>query len=99
MANFIVTFHIKSDATYSERYNSFKSKINELCEYKHWDETTSFYCFESEMSADDLCTALWVGSKFSAITDMMVVIDVSNRSRAVKGPLEYPGLLEKYLGF
>ncbi|KYO85144.1 hypothetical protein LT19_05178 [Pseudomonas aeruginosa] len=46
MANFIVTFQIKADDTYQSRYSSFKKKINELTSYKHWDETTSFYCFE-----------------------------------------------------
>ncbi len=99
MANFIVTFHIKSDDTYSERYSSFISKINELCENKQWDETTSFFCFESNLTADGLCSALWTGSKFSETTDIMVVIDVSNRKRATKGPLKYPNLLQKYLGF
>ncbi|KYO85145.1 hypothetical protein LT19_05179 [Pseudomonas aeruginosa] len=29
----------------------------------------------------------------------MVVIDVSNREKATKGPIQYPALLDAYLGF
>ncbi|MFV9496464.1 hypothetical protein ACNUI6_00885 [Pseudomonas aeruginosa] len=42
MANFIVTFQIKADDTYQSRYSSFKKKINELTNYKHWDEDNLF---------------------------------------------------------
>ncbi|MBC3480291.1 MULTISPECIES: hypothetical protein [unclassified Pseudomonas] len=99
MANFIITFEFKSDETRKARYDSFVKKINELTEYKHWDETTSFYCLQLDTTAEDLCSALYYGSEFNANKDKMVVIDVSNRKKAVKGQLEYPALLEKYLGF
>jgi len=99
MANFIVTFQIKSDDTYQKRYNSFIRKVNELTNYEHWDETTSFLCFETSSSAEGVCSSLYVGSDFDATKDIMVVIDVSNKKRATKGPLKYPSLLESYLGF
>ncbi|KSO59682.1 hypothetical protein APB06_03310 [Pseudomonas aeruginosa] len=99
MANFIVTFQIKADDTYQSRYSSFKKKINELTSYKHWDETTSFYCFELDYTAQRLCSELYTGSEFNATKDIMVVIDVSNREKATKGPIQYPALLDSYLGF
>ncbi|MNJ53289.1 hypothetical protein D3C77_486730 [compost metagenome] len=99
MANFIVTFEFKSDDTRKARYDSFVKKINALTEYKHWDETTSFYCFELNMTAEELCSSLYVGSDFNATKDIMVVIDVTNKQKASKGPLKYPSLLESYLGF
>ncbi|KAA5842229.1 hypothetical protein F2A37_16860 [Pseudomonas chlororaphis] len=99
MANFIVTFEFKSDDTRKARYDSFVKKINELTAYKHWDETTSFYCFRLDTTADDLCSSLYVGSDFNATKDIMVVIDVTNKNKAVKGPLEYSSLLDLYLGF
>lgn len=99
MANFIVTFEFKSDDTRKARYDSFVKKINELTAYKHWDETTSFYCFELDMTAEDLCSALYIGSDFNSAKDIMVVIDVANKQKAAKGPLKYPSLLESYLGF
>jgi cellobiose phosphorylase len=99
MANFIVTFKFKADDTRSDRYNSFVKKINELTSYEHWDETTSFYCFEIAMSAETLCSALYIDSDFNATKDMMVVIDVTNKQKATKGELQWPSLLDSYLGF
>ena len=99
MANFIVTFKFKSDDTRSERYDSFVKKINELTNYEHWDETTSFYCFEADTTAEALCSALYVGSDFNSTKDIMVVIDVSNKQKATKGDLQWPSLLDSYLGF
>jgi len=74
-------------------------KVNELTAYKHWDETTSFYCFELDTTAEDLCSTLYVGSDFNSTKDIMVVIDVTNKKKATKGPLKYPSLLDSYLGF
>lgn len=99
MANFIVTFEFKSDDSRQARYDSFVKKVNELTAYKHWDETTSFYCFELDTTAEDLCSTLYVGSDFNSTKDIMVVIDVTNKKKATKGQLKYPSLLDSYLGF
>lgn len=99
MASFIVTFKFKSDETRSERYDSFVKKINELTSYSHWDETTSFYCFELDMTAEALCSALYVESDFNSVKDIMVVIDVTNNQKATRGPLQWPSVLESCLGF
>lgn len=99
MANFIVTFEFKSDDTRKARYDSFVKKVNELTAYKHWDETTSFYCFELDMTAENLCSSLFVGSDFNSTRDIMVVIDVTNKQKATKGPLQWPSVLDSYLGF
>ena len=99
MASFIVTFQFKSDDTRSARYDSFVKKINELTGHSHWDETTSFYCFELDMNAEALCSDLYVGSDFNATKDIMVVIDVTNKQKATKGALKWPSVLDSYLGF
>lgn len=99
MASFIVTFEFKSDDTRKSRYDSFVKKIGELTEHKNWDETTSFYCFKLDTTAADLCSTLYVGSDFNATKDIMVVIDVTNSQKATKGTLEWPTLLDSYLGF
>ncbi|MEL7553120.1 hypothetical protein AAGV37_24850 [Pseudomonas protegens] len=99
MASFIVTFKFKSDDTRSERYDSFVKKINELTSYSHWDETTSFYCFKLDTTAEALCSALYIGSDFNSTKDMMVVIDITNKEKATKGALEWPSVLDSYLGF
>ncbi|MEG0969358.1 MAG: hypothetical protein RSG92_28765 [Pseudomonas sp.] len=99
MASFIVTFEFKSDETRKARYDSFVKKVNSLTEYKNWDETTSFYCFELNATAESLCTDLYLGSDFNHLKDIMVVIDVTNKEKATKGPLKYSSLLDSYLGF
>lgn len=99
MANFIVTFEFKSDDTRKARYDSFVKKVNDLTAYKNWDETTSFYCFELDTTAEDLCSTLYLGSDFNSTKDIMVVIDVTNKKKATQGPLKYPSLLDLYLGF
>lgn len=50
-------------------------------------------------TAQRLCSELYTGSEFNATKDIMVVIDVSNREKATKGPIQYPALLDAYLGF
>lgn len=99
MANFIVTFRFEADDTYSERYTSFVKQVKELAKEVPWDETSSFYVFESDLTADSLCTRLWTGSEFDSSKDIMVVVDVLNRVRATKGPIKYPNLLASHLGF
>ena len=99
MASFIVTFKFKSDDTRGERYDSFVKKINELTSYRHWDETTSFYCFELDTTAETLCTDLYIGSDFNSTKDIMVVIDITNKQKATKGALAWPSVLDSYLGF
>lgn len=101
MANFIVTFRISSDNDYKERYESF---VTTLVAYaggaaKVWDETTSFYVFEKDATADAVCSHLYLESKFNATKDMMVVIDVGRHKKATKGPIPYEFLLTSYLGF
>lgn len=99
MNNFIVTFKIKSDATYQKRYDSFVDQIKEIAGHIQWDETTSFYCFQADASAEGLCQTLYIKSDFDATKDIMAVIDISNKKLATKGPLVYPGLLSLQLGF
>lgn len=99
MASFILTFRLESNDTYSQRYDSFVKKLNELVTYRHWDETSSLYIFELDSTADQVSHDLWVGSEFNSTTDIMVVIDVTNRVKSTKGELEYPNLLTSYLGF
>lgn len=101
MAHFIISFRIKNDETYQERYKSFTSKVIEIAGSSGavWDETSSFYIMRAMTSAQDLCSTLYLGSDFNSAKDIMVVIDVDNREKATKGPLEWPAVLESTLGF
>lgn len=101
MAHFIVTFRIGSNSTYQERYDSFMEKVFELAGGvgATWDETTSFASFKASGTADSICSALYLGSKFNSAWDIMVVIDLDARQKATKGELKYLSLLTHSLGF
>lgn len=101
MAHFVVTFRISSDSTYQARYDSFMEKIYELAggTGATWEETTSFLSFKATGTADSVCDSLYFGSEFNALKDMMVVIDLDARKKAVKGDVKYLGTLSDNLGF
>jgi hypothetical protein len=101
MTHFIISFRIKSDESYQQRYESFKSKVVAIAGSSGavWDETSSFYILKAVNTAQGLCSDLYLGSDFNSTKDIMVVIDVDNRQKATKGPLEWPGVLESTLGF
>ncbi|MVW72164.1 hypothetical protein [Bordetella sp. 15P40C-2] len=102
MAHFIVTFRIKNDATYQARYDSFVNTASSFADIIPWDETTSFLAFKAKdhtLSSAGLCSALYLQSEFDAVKDMMVVIDLDNRTKATRGDIAYPGLLAAGLGF
>lgn len=102
MAHFIVTFRIKNDSDYQERYESFIKKAEELADGGIWDETTSFLAFKSKANnatASSVCSDLYYGSEFSEYRDVMVVIDLDAKSKATKGEIKYPSTLQRCLGF
>lgn len=88
MAVHSVSFTLKRDSTYSERYESFMAQIR--ASKKVWEETTSFALVETAESASELETRLYVKSMFNHTKDLMIVIDVTGRSGVSRGKLEYP---------
>ncbi|PNG53194.1 MULTISPECIES: hypothetical protein [unclassified Variovorax] len=101
MAHFILTFRIASDSGYQTRYESFVETVEKFAggPGKVWDQTTSFYVFEAESTAQAVVSHLYLKSAFDSTKDVMVVIDVDRRVKATKGQIEYEVLLTKYLGF
>ncbi|PMY37401.1 hypothetical protein C1Y35_19835 [Pseudomonas sp. GW456-L14] len=99
MANFIVTFRFKSDSSYQERYDGFVKKVQEIATTYPWPETSSFFAFEANETADSLASRLWLETGFDTSKDIMLVVDVKNRSKTTKGKIEYPTLLDQGLGF
>ncbi|RBL87889.1 hypothetical protein DDE05_00500 [Streptomyces cavourensis] len=99
MAHFIVTFRLKNDSTYQERYESFVDRVRAITPLAPWDETSSFFAFRANGSAASICSDLYLNSKFDSTKDQMVVIDLDLKQKATKGKVEYPALLEAGLGF
>lgn len=99
MAHFIVTFRFKEDAEYSKRYQTFVDRVREIADGYEWDETSSFFTFQALETAESLCSDLYLNAGFSAEKDLMVVIDLDNKTKATKGKLKYEPLLARGLGF
>ena len=101
MAHFIITFRIKSDDEYQERYDSFTKKVIEIAGSSGavWDETSSFYSLKASTTAGHLCNSLYLGSEFNSQKDIMLVIDLDNREKATLGPVRWPGVLDSTVGF
>lgn len=57
MATYWLSFRIKDDATYSERYNALVETVR-VNSSKWWLETSSFFVFNSSDGIDDLATAV-----------------------------------------
>lgn len=101
MAHFIVSFRIKSDSDYQSRYDSFKKRVEDLGGGvgKVWEETSSFYAFETKNTAQGLCNDLYLNTEFDPSKDVMLVVDVINQQKATKGEIKYPNILGSALGF
>lgn len=98
MANFILTFRLKQNSTYQSRYESFVKKVKEIAPKWIWEETSSFYAFETDGSADSVCHDLYYGTSFDEDTDLMVILDVGARKFATRGRIENLSQLKVALG-
>lgn len=98
MGHFVITFNLKWGDDYSARYKSFTDRVKQLAK-SSWDETTSFYAIEANGTAESICDELYIYTRFDSSTDAMVVIDLDNRKKAVKGQVSETALLTRCLGF
>ncbi|MGB6080213.1 MAG: hypothetical protein WBF99_12215 [Xanthobacteraceae bacterium] len=94
MATYAVSFDLKYDDTYSDRYDSFMKKIRES--RKIWYETTSFVLVETTFSLSDFEQGLYL-TLFSASKDKMLVMDVSWNNAIARGPIEDKKTLSELL--
>ncbi|HDS1811566.1 MULTISPECIES: hypothetical protein [unclassified Pseudomonas] len=98
MGHFVITFRFEYDDSYQERYDSFTKKVTEIATSK-WEETSSFYAIEAPGTAESIRDTLYYKTGFMESKDQMVVIDLDNRVKAIKGDVKYPNTLAKCLGF
>ena len=93
-----MTFRLAQDATYKNRYQSFVKKVKEIAPEWLWEETSSFYAFEADSSADSVCNDLYYNTDFDEGIDLMVILDVGTRKFATRGSIENLALLKVALG-
>jgi hypothetical protein len=100
MPRYAVTFRIHQDSDYSERYESFTDQVKKGATY-WWAGTTSFYAIQSTESLTDFCSRIYVHSKFNAMKDIFVVVNIETGAGKSKGKITdrdlfraFPGVME-----
>lgn len=101
MSHFIVSFRIHSDSNYQQRYESLVSRISEVAGgvANVWEETSAFYAFEANGTAQDVCDDLYYNSSVADDKDLILVINLDKRQKFCRGPVLYKTMLERTLGF
>lgn len=90
---YAISFDIKADATYGDRYKSLMAEIRNTPDAAVWAETTSFVLLRSSEKIGDLAHRLYFNSKLLESKDMLLVIDHNSSVCVARGPFEYPATL------
>lgn len=86
MATYWITFRIADNTvggrTYDDRYESFTTTIL-ASSSSYWDQTTSFYIFESDLSIDALASILKM--EIAPTCDLFVIRELGKHSARIYG--------------
>ena len=93
MGNFLVSFELRSDHDYAERYKSLTEQIKAKPTEYHWDETTSFAAIETPETIHELASRLYLDTKVNSQKDILLVIDPATSHCIALGPIRYEVLL------
>jgi hypothetical protein len=94
---YAISFELKSDSDYSERYQSLMDEIRKTPGNPGvWTETTSFVLLRSAETIDVLEHRLYYRSKLNAAKDKLLVIDHHSGVAVARGPIEYPNTLKAH---
>jgi hypothetical protein len=96
MHHYAVSFVIKNDTTYGERYNSLMEQIEKGSIETTWDETTSFVLVTNNEKIEAFADRLYIQSQINATKDILLVIDHDNNVAVARGPIKYPNLLKSH---
>jgi hypothetical protein len=94
---YAISFDLKADSTYSERYKSLMAEIAKTPGSAGvWTETTAFILLRSDEKIEDLEHRLYYGSELSSAKDMLLVIDHASNVAVGRGPFKYPATLKAH---
>ena len=101
MAIIAVSFRIERDESsdeYNRRYKAITEKIKSYAVGSIWDETTSFYLFESNETAGNIASGVYLLTEFRTDKELLLVINTSSRTdHSFKGAVKYPTTLNNLL--
>jgi hypothetical protein len=89
MAIIAASFRVEKDeseADYQKRYKAITDKIKSYASGTVWEETTSFYLFESSSAATTIASGVYLLDEFRATKEILLVINTSSKTdQAHKG--------------
>lgn len=93
MAKYWLSFRIADreagGRTYNERYDDFKNAVEALAT-TYWNETTSFYVFESQFGLIDLTRALQ--SQIHEDYDLFIIRELDRKAGMICGDYSDPSI-------
>jgi hypothetical protein len=93
MGNYLVTFELRSDASYNQRYRSLTEQLQSAPTLLCWDQSTSFCALSSPETIGELADRLRTGSRINGETDLLLVIDPAASHCVALGPIRFEPLL------
>lgn len=96
MPHYAVTFVLKSDSDYADRYDSLMDQINAHPSKMVWSETTSFALVETTEGLETFADRIYFQSSVMSSKDKLVVIDHLNGNAVARGPIQYPNTLKSH---
>jgi hypothetical protein len=86
MAVYLVSFDLKYDSGYSDRYTTFMDQVKHGGQW--WADTTSFVAVQTDEDIDAFCTRIYVHSGFDGSKDLYLVLDANVKSGRVRGVIK-----------
>lgn len=96
MAHYSVSFELKSNDTYSDRYDSLMEAIQASPSKAVWTETTSFALVETTESLTTFANRLYVDTDIDDRWDKLLVIDHLNGNAIARAPIKMPKTLKSH---
>ena len=85
MATYAVSFHLKKDSTYNDRYHSLMEEIEKSTVI--WAETTSFCLVRSSKTLATFTSSLFL-TDFNPLKDKLLVMEVGGVDASARGDIE-----------
>lgn len=94
---YAISFDLKADSDYSERYKSLMAEIGKTPGMTGvWGETTAFILLRSDEKIDALEHRLYFNTKLNSAKDKLLIIDHASNVAVARGPFQYQATLKAH---
>lgn len=97
MATYMIAFRLAWGDNYTDRWASVVAAIRRQAIGPTWEELTALIILQSDNSADEVASAIYVTSALDITKDTLLVVDVDGGGYAIRGKIEDPATLSLLL--